>query len=256
LASAEKPSFWERPEAALAASALTAETVPVHIAIIMDGNGRWAAARRLPRIAGHKAGVKAVRETIRAAAETGVRYLTLFSFSSENWRRPADEVSGLMKLFAEVLHREVVNLQELDVRVRLIGRRQGIPASTLQTFIEAEEATAKNGSLDLLIALNYGGRAEIVDAAKALVLKTQQRVLNIDEIDEGAFAAELYAPDVPDPDLLIRTSGELRVSNFLLWQVAYSELVVSPLLWPDFDRYAFLDAIISFNTRVRRFGAT
>lgn len=230
--------------------------VPAHVAIIMDGNGRWAKNRGLPRVAGHRAGAKAVREAILAAQGLGVRYLTIFSFSSENWRRPKEEVSGLMELFVEVLRAELDNLKARDVRVRLIGRRDQIPSQTLAAFEEAERATADNRSLDLVVALNYGGRAEIVDAARALAESAAAGELDPGSIDEQAFRSHLYAPDLPDPDLLVRTSGEMRISNFLLWQSAYTEIWVTETLWPDFDRHEFLRAVADFQRRERRFGGT
>ena len=249
-----EPTFTS-PESIEALATLDRDRVPAHVAVIMDGNGRWAAKRRLPRVAGHKAGAKAVREAILAAIGLGVRHLTLYSFSSENWNRPLDEISGLMRLFVEVLEEELSNLERMDVRVRLVGRDEGVPAATLAAFRGAEERTAGNTALDLMIALNYGGRAELVDAAAALARDVQAGALSPDDVDEKQLASRLYAPDAPDPDLLIRTSGEMRVSNFLLWQIAYSEIWVTDVLWPDFSRDDFLEAVLDYQARGRRFGA-
>jgi undecaprenyl diphosphate synthase len=227
---------------------------PGHVAVIMDGNGRWASRRGLPRIAGHRAGVKAVREAIVSAIELGVRYLTVYSFSSENWRRPADEVTGLMSLFVEVLDREVDSLMEQDVKVRVIGRRDGLPEATASAFLRAEQRTADNGTLTLVVALDYGGRMEIADAARAIAREAAAGRLDPETVDEDVVASNLTTVGIPDPDLLVRTSGEMRVSNFLLWQIAYSEIWVTPTLWPAFKRYDFLRAVVDYQRRDRRFG--
>jgi undecaprenyl diphosphate synthase len=220
--------------------------VPRHIAVIMDGNGRWAAKRGLPRIAGHRAGAKAIRESIG--------YLTIYSFSSENWRRSADEVSGLMGLFVEVLERELDNLQAQGVRVRVIGREAGMPASTMAAFRRTEESTRENTALTLLVALNYGGRAEITDAVRSIAKAAVDGALDPSSIDEEVVSDHLYTAGVPDPDLVIRTSGELRLSNFLLWQLAYTELYATGVLWPDFKRGDLLRAIVDYQRRSRRYG--
>jgi len=233
-----------------------ARAVPSHIAIIMDGNGRWASRRGLPRIAGHRAGAKAIRETIAAAIELGVPYLTIYSFSSENWRRPTDEVHGLMSLFVEVLERELANLQKQRVRVRVIGREEGIPEQTMAAFRRTEQRTADNDVLTLSVALNYGGRVELVDAVRAIAADAASGELVIDDIDETSISARLYTAGLPDPDLVIRTSGEMRISNFLLWQIAYSELWVTSVLWPDFKRYDLLRAVVDYQKRTRRFGGS
>jgi len=230
------------------------DRIPSHIAIIMDGNGRWAAKRGLPRIAGHSAGVKAVREAIACCIELGVPYLTLYSFSSENWRRPTDEVDGLMSLFVDVLNKELAELQEQNVRVRVIGSETKVPDSTMRAFRETELKTADNTKLTLCIALNYGGREEIVHAARTLATRALAGTLDPAQIDEAAFTGELYTAGLPDPDLLIRTSGEMRISNFLLWQIAYSELWVTPVLWPSFRRTDLLRAIVEYQGRTRTFG--
>ncbi len=227
---------------------------PRHVAVIMDGNGRWAAKRGLPRMAGHKAGVKAVREVIAAAVELGVEVLTIYSFSSENWRRPADEVGALMDLFVEVLEREVVQLEGLGVRVRVIGRTADLPPATRAAFERAEARTADRDAMTLCVALNYGGRMELTDAARAIAADVAAGALAPAEVDEDAVAARLYTAGLPDPDLLVRTSGELRVSNFLLWQIAYAEMWVTAVLWPDFRRYDLLRAVVDYQHRARRFG--
>lgn len=227
---------------------------PAHVAVIMDGNGRWAAKRGLPRVAGHRAGAKAIEEAIAAAIETNVRYLTIYSFSTENWRRSSDEVSALMGLFVEVLRAKLADLQEQDVRVRVIGRLDEMPPATAQAFRDTMEATRDNATLDLVVALNYGGRGELADAARAIAREAAAGTLDPESVGEDEVGARLYTAGIPDPDLLIRTSGERRLSNFLLWQVAYSEILVTDTLWPDFDRDEFLEAIIDYQARERRFG--
>lgn len=235
-------------------SELDLSRVPQHVAVIMDGNGRWASARGLPRIAGHRAGAKAVRELIAASLELGIAYLTIYSFSSENWSRPAPEVRGLMRLFVEVLEREIGDLQAMSVRVRVAGDITGLPADTADAFRRTIDRTSTNSSLTLIVALNYGGRAEIISAIRSIAARAAAGDLGPDEVDERTVREHLYLPDVPDPDLLIRTSGELRVSNFLLWQIAYTELYVTDTLWPDFDRADLLRAVIAYGARDRRFG--
>jgi len=230
--------------------------IPSHVAVIMDGNGRWARMHGLPRLAGHRAGAEALRELITAAIELGIGVLTVFSFSSENWTRPREEVQGLMGLFVEVLTRELDNLERLGVRVRLIGRTDSMPAPTLQAFLRAQERTEHLRTLTLVIALDYGGRAEIADAAASIAHDVADGRLSPDAVDEDAVASRLYAAGLPDPDLIIRTSGEMRLSNFLLWQSAYSEIHVTPVLWPDFDRQTLLEAVIDYQSRERRFGGT
>lgn len=230
--------------------------IPDHVAIIMDGNGRWAAARGLPRLAGHKAGALAVREAIAAAIELGIGYLTIYSFSSENWRRPRDEVSGLMRLFVEVLERELVNLEERDVRVRVIGDLGDLPTTTASAFERCVERTADNTGMTLVVALNYGARNDILAATKALAEQVLEGGLRVQEIDEDLLASSLSTAGIPDPDLLVRTSGEMRISNFLLWEIAYSELWVTPVLWPDFSRDDLLQAVIDYQSRDRRFGGS
>ena len=216
----------------------------------MDGNGRWAKRRWLPRAAGHKAGVSVLTPLLETAGRAGVETLTLYAFSTENWKRPGQEVNTLMKLFLETAREKVPELNERGARLRFLGRREGLPAPVLQALEEAEEATAGNDSLDVYIALNYGGRAEIVDATRRIVADG----LSPEDVDERTFARYLYAPDVPEVDLVIRTSGELRVSNFLLWQIAYAEFYVTDTLWPDFSPAEFFQALESFAFRSRRRG--
>jgi undecaprenyl diphosphate synthase len=233
---------------------LDAESVPRHVAIIMDGNGRWATKRGMPRIFGHRAGAKAIRESIAAAIELGIEYLTIYSFSSENWCRSAEEVTGLMTLFVEVLEAEIDNLMRMDVRVRVIGSAEGVPEPTMDAFRRTEARTARNASLTLIVALNYGGRLEITEAVRTIAHEAASGTLAPDDITEQTISARLYTAEVPDPDLVIRTSGEMRISNFLLWQVAYSEIWVTAVLWPDFKRGDLLRAVVDYQKRSRRFG--
>lgn len=233
---------------------LDSTAIPRHVAIIMDGNGRWATKRGLPRLAGHRAGAKSIREAIAASIELGIDVLTIYSFSSENWSRPRDEVSGLMTLFVEVLTKELNNLQKMDVSVKVAGRLEGLPTTTAAAFEDCVIRTADNSTLTLVVALNYGGRQEIVDAVRGVAREVAEGTLSPDLIDEDTIESHLYTAGLPDPDLLIRTSGEMRISNFLLWQIAYSELVVTDTLWPDFDRFSLLEAVLEFQARNRRFG--
>ena len=228
--------------------------VPRHVAIIMDGNGRWAKQRGLPRAAGHKAGAEAVRRTLQAAADAGVEVLTLYAFSSENWRRSDDEISDLKGLMRYYLERELGRLMDEGVRLRLIGDYRGFGAGMARQLEAAVEKTAGNTRLTLVVALNYGSRRELVDAAARLAKRAVAGTVDPDSIDEAAVAAELDTAGLPDPDLLIRTSGEVRLSNFLLWQSAYAELLFTPVLWPDFDEPAFRDALEHYAARQRRFG--
>ena len=227
---------------------------PRHVAIIMDGNGRWAAARGLPRSEGHRRGVEALRRTVRAAGELGIRYLTIFSFSSENWSRPVAEVNELMGLLRRFVRNDLAELHQNNVRVRIIGEREGLSPDIGPLLIEAEELTRNNTGLCLLVAFNYGARQEIARAARGISDAVARGELAGPDIDADRFASFLDAPDVPDPDLIIRTSGEQRMSNFLLWQAAYSELVFVPGYWPDFDRAALEAVITEFRGRERRFG--
>ncbi len=228
--------------------------LPGHVAIIMDGNGRWAKRRGLPRVAGHREGVKSVREVVEAAGELGIEVLTLYTFSKENWRRPLTEVSALMKLFVTTLRREINDLLEKNVRLNAIGDLQDLPEFVYHELMWGIEQTRHNSGLTLNLALSYGGRAEIVAAVKTIARKVQAGELFPEDIDESVLAEHLYTADLPDPDLLIRTSGEERISNFLLWQIAYSELYITPILWPDFRKAEFYEAILSYLKRERRFG--
>lgn len=230
--------------------------VPRHVAVIMDGNGRWARARGLPRHAGHRSGVKSVRETVRTAAERGVSHLTLFAFSSENWQRPADEVSKLMGLFLEALQREVDDLHRNHVRLTFIGARDRLQPDLVSKIEAAEAKTADNTGLNLIVAIAYGGRWDIVNAARALAKKAAAGEMAVEDIDDERLAAELALAAVPDPDLLIRTGGERRISNFLLWNLAYAELWFSDCLWPEFSAPLFDEALAYFASRQRRYGAT
>ncbi|NWG25609.1 MAG: isoprenyl transferase [Pseudorhodoplanes sp.] len=228
--------------------------VPRHVAIIMDGNGRWAAARGLPRGEGHRRGVEALRRTVRAAGELGVGILTIFSFSAENWSRPASEIKDLMGLLRRFIRNDLAELHRSGVCVRVIGERKGLDPDVLRLLEEAEQLTQANDRLTLVVAFNYGGRQEIARAARRAAAEVAAGRLKPEDIDEEKLATFLDAPDLPAPDLLIRTSGEQRLSNFLLWQVAYSELVFVPTFWPDFDRATLEEAIHQYCRRERRFG--
>lgn len=289
--------IFPNPPEELAVHTLDEERIPRHVALIMDGNGRWAKAKLMRRLEGHKAGIRAVREAIRTASDLGIDYLTIYSFSSENWKRPQEEVLGLMDLFAKTMLAELDELHKEGVRVATIGRLGLLPEKTRHAFEEAWERTKHNKGLTLLVAVNYGGRQEIQDAANsacAQKLEASKRafedlanrfVLGTDEVctpdnlkslvngvrdifEQMRNSAQtfefvsaqdiednLYFPHIPDPDLVIRTSGEMRISNFLLWQIAYSEIYATPCLWPDFDRYVFLEALLDYQARSRRFGA-
>jgi undecaprenyl diphosphate synthase len=225
--------------------------LPAHVAVIMDGNGRWAGKRGLPRIEGHRAGSQSVHEITEAGARLGLKYLTLYAFSKENWKRPRQEVLRLWGLLREYLKKEGPNLMENDLRLRILGDRPGIPALALRELEKTEKATAGNRGMTLVLALNYGGRAEIVEAARKILRSGRVRPGDLDEERFGSF---LLTAGLPDPDLLIRTSGELRVSNFLLWQIAYAEIWITPVLWPDFRGEHLLRAVVDYQKRDRRFG--
>jgi undecaprenyl diphosphate synthase len=235
---------------------MTHSRIPRHIAIIMDGNGRWAKKKLLPRYAGHKAGVETVRRVLNLCVQQGVEVLTLFAFSSENWRRPKKEVSLLMDLFMTALQREVKKLHENKVCLRIIGAREAFSDKLQELVDDAEKLTSHNEGLTLIIAANYGGHWDIVEATKRLAERVEQGQLQSSDIDESLLATEISLADLPEPDLFIRTGGEKRVSNFLLWQLAYSELFFTDTLWPDFDKATFTKALESFATRQRRFGRT
>ncbi len=228
--------------------------VPRHVAIIMDGNGRWAAKHGLPRLEGHRRGVEALRRTVRAAIELGIGYLTIYSFSSENWRRPAQEVGDLFSLLRLFVRRDLADLNARAVKVRFVGSRKGLPSDIAGLLDEAENLTGANGGLTLVVAFNYGARQEILAAARAIANAALDGRLDPRDLDEERFESFLDTTGIPDPDLLIRTSGEQRLSNFLLWQSAYAELVFMPILWPDFDRAALEAALKEFRSRDRRFG--
>ena len=229
-------------------------SVPAHVAIIMDGNGRWAGRRMLPRPLGHHAGMSAVREAVEGSLEAGVGVLTLFAFSQENWQRPAGEIDALMALLEEYIAREVVSLRERGVAVRILGSLDRLPPGARDAVTRIEAETRGGGALALNLCISYSSRAEIVRAARRLAERAAAGALDPALIDEDAVAAELYTAPWPDPDLLIRTSGEMRISNFLLWQLAYAELYVTPVLWPDFTRRDLFEAILAFQGRHRRFG--
>ena len=228
--------------------------VPRHVAIIMDGNGRWAAARGLPRAEGHRRGVEALRRTVRAAGEMGIKFVTIFSFSAENWTRPASEIGELMGLLRRFIRNDLAELHQSNVCVRIIGEREGLDDDIAPLLIEAEELTKDNDGLTLVVAFNYGARQEIMRAARRIAEQVAAGKLAPNDISMATVGGMLDAPDIPDPDLIIRTSGEQRLSNFLLWQAAYSELVFVPTYWPDFDRAALESAIQEFRQRERRFG--
>ncbi len=228
------------------------DRLPRHIAIIMDGNGRWAKRRRLPRIAGHRAGIKAVRQAVETCARLGVPYLTLYAFSIENWKRPHTEIKLLMGLLREYLKKEIEELNRQNIRLLVIGRIQDLPQPVITDLENALDQTRKNTGLHLVLALNYGARAELVDAVREIIARARRN--GTIEIDESLLSSYLYTSGLPDPDLLIRTSGELRLSNFLLWQAAYAELWVTETLWPDFTQKDLYQAIADFQRRERRYG--
>jgi len=232
------------------------DNLPRHIAIIMDGNGRWAKRRGLDRVRGHKIGSESVREIVRASREIGISWLTLYAFSEENWGRSRYEVRALMNLLKHFLKSEMSELQENGIRLRAIGRTEKLPAGTRKTLNEVIEYTARNQGMTLTLALSYGGRQEILDAFRFLSSQVEQGTLSPSEITEETISRSLYTSDMPDPDLLIRTSGEHRISNFLLWQIAYTEIYVTPTLWPDFRKEAYYLAIEDYQKRERRFGVT
>jgi undecaprenyl diphosphate synthase len=233
-----------------------APSPPAHVAIIMDGNGRWARARGLPRTAGHKHGAESVKRAVRSGVEMGIPYLTLYGFSSENWKRPEAEVNDLMGLLRFYLRSEIAYLHEHGIRLRVIGERQRLAHDIVALIEDAERQTAANRILTLVIALSYGGRREIAQAAQDLVREAQSGALRPEDVDEEAFERHLFTAGLPDPDLLIRTSGEKRISNFLLWQLAYAEFVFIDTLWPDFSKQDFQAAIEEYHARERRYGAS
>jgi len=241
------------PSTALPA-VLQADQLPVHVAVIMDGNGRWARQRGLPRVMGHRQGVEALKRTLRLCSDWGIGALTAYAFSTENWSRPGEEVSFLMTLFEQVLARELEALQKEQVRIRFLGDLAPLPQKLQALITEATERSAANSGIHFNVCTNYGSRQELVQAARALALQVQRGELDPQAIDESALAGQLHTAGQPDPDLLIRTSGEQRLSNFLLWQLAYAELHVTEVLWPDFDAAALTQALVDFQGRQRRFG--
>tara|TARA_B100000427_G_C15507482_1_gene594660 strand:+ start:653 stop:1405 length:753 start_codon:yes stop_codon:yes gene_type:complete len=228
--------------------------IPNHIAIIMDGNGRWASDRSLPRIAGHREGINSVREITRSCGEIGVNYLTLYTFSTENWKRPPSEVRALMTLLLKTINIEIKELHKNNVQFTIIGELESLPKSTVQGLKNGVELTSKNTGLTLCLALNYGSRKEILKAVKSISTKIQKRQISLDQVDEDLFSNELYTKNIPDPDLMIRTSGEYRLSNFLLWQSAYTEIYMTNAYWPNFREEQLLESINDFQNRERRFG--
>jgi undecaprenyl diphosphate synthase len=233
---------------------LAGHNLPQHVAVIMDGNGRWARRRGLPRVAGHRAAIKAVREVVKGCGNLGVAYLTLYTFSVENWNRPAREVNALMRFLRQTLRDETAELDRNNVTLRVIGRIEDLPESVRTELSRAIGHLSGNTGLTLVLALSYGGRAEILDAVRNIAREIAEGRIGRDDIDGEAFKSFLYTADMPDPDLLIRTSGEMRVSNFLLWQIAYSELWITETLWPDFRRKHLYEAIMDYQERERRFG--
>ena len=230
------------------------EKIPRHVAIIMDGNGRWAQQHKLPRLSGHEAGRKSVKKVVQAAIAHGVRYLTLYAFSVENWQRPREEVQGLMGLLRLVLREELAEMGKEGVRLRAIGRLQDLPEAVREELESAMGKTKTNTQLDLILALSYGSRVELTEAVKAIARETKSGDLDPERIDEKTITDHLYTRELPDPDLLIRTSGELRISNFMLWQISYAEIHVTPVLWPDFGKEQFAAALADYARRERRFG--
>jgi undecaprenyl diphosphate synthase len=241
-------------EEAASLDKLDLKRLPQHLAIIMDGNGRWAGRRHLPRVAGHRAGVKAARVIIESCARLKLPYLTLYAFSLENWRRPQAEVDFLMRLLREYLKRELPSIHKNNIRLLIIGRSEQLPEGVRKDIEHGMQMTARNTGMKLVVALNYGGRAELVDAFNAMLEHVRSNGLSAFQADEQTISEHLYTAGLPDPDLLIRTSGEMRVSNFLLWQIAYAEIYVTETLWPDFSRARLLDALVDFQTRERRYG--
>ena len=235
-------------------SAEAAELLPLHVAVIMDGNGRWAKQRKLPRAEGHRRGAESARAIIRVASELGVKYLTLYTFSMENWNRPKAEVEAIMRYLVMYLKKETPDLNKHNVRLEVIGQTHRLPDRVQAQLEKTRAALAKNTGLTLVLALSYGSRAEIVDAARSIAQKAVKGTVAPDEIDEELLGSHLYTGHMPDPDLLVRTSGEMRLSNFLLWQMSYAEMVVTPVLWPDFRKPEFIAAIEEFARRHRRFG--
>jgi len=235
-------------------SQIDIDNLPEHVAVIMDGNGRWAKEQGKPRVFGHKNGVKAVRELSEAAAEIGIKYLTLYAFSTENWNRPKLEVTTLMRLLVDTIHREVKTLNDNNIRLKAIGDLSQLPPATRKALLKGVEDTKDNTRMDLILALNYSGRWDILNAAKTIAMDARNGVVAVDAIDEQYFKSALSTSDYPDPELMIRTSGETRLSNFLLWELAYAEFHFLPIYWPDFRKEHLHNALLNFQNRERRFG--
>jgi len=235
-------------------SMIDKDKLPKHIAIIMDGNGRWAKERGLQRISGHRAGMQSVKTAVKLSSELGIKVLTLYAFSTENWTRPRKEINALMRILREYLHKEINELHQNNVKLNFMGRIDELPELVQQDLKMAKEKTANNTGLLLNVALNYSGRADITDAIKKIIIDIENRKCKKEDINEALLGKYLYTSSLPEPDLLIRTSGEMRISNFLLWQIAYTELYITPIYWPDFSRKHLLSAIIDYQKRERRFG--
>jgi len=235
---------------------LNPHKLPRHVAVIMDGNGRWAKKKGLDRIAGHRKGVESVRDVVRTSRELGIKWLTLYAFSEENWKRPKYEVKALMNLLNRYLKAELNEMLDNGIRLACIGQTEKLPPDVQRTLWQIIEKTAHNKEMTLTLALSYGGRQEIVEAAKNMLRDIEENRLNVKQITEERLSKYLYTSDMPDPDLLIRTSGEYRISNFLLWQIAYTEIYITPTLWPDFHKERYLEALLDYQKRERRFGST
>jgi undecaprenyl diphosphate synthase len=235
---------------------LDPDRLPRHVAVIMDGNGRWAKKRGLDRIAGHRKGIESVRDVVRTSRKLGIKWLTLYAFSEENWKRPKYEIKALMSLLSRYLKAELQEMLDNGIRLACIGQTEKLPPEVQRALWRTIETTAHNKDMTLTLALSYGGRQEIVEAARNMLRDIQKGTLNIRQITEGRLSKYLYTSDIPDPDLLIRTSGEYRISNFLLWQIAYTEIFITPTLWPDFRRERYLEALLDYQKRERRFGST
>jgi len=231
------------------------KTLPRHVAFIMDGNGRWAKKRFLPRIAGHKAGVEALKKVIRYSSQVGIKYVTVYAFSTENWRRPEKEVKGILELLVTAMNKEFDELIANDVKIKMLGIEENLPKKVRKAFYDAEEKTKNNKGLQFNIAFNYGSRKEILHSVKEISKLVKAEAIEVNEIDESLFERFLYTKDIPDPDLVIRTSGEVRLSNFLLWQISYSEFYFTDTYWPDFDETAYQKALDEYSNRKRRFGS-
>jgi len=234
---------------------MTEKTLPQHVAFIMDGNGRWAKKRLLPRIAGHKAGVKALKKVIQYSSEVGIKYVTVYAFSTENWRRPENEVKGILNLLITAMTNEFDELIANDVKIKMLGIEENLPEKVKEAFKNAEEKTKNNKGLQFNIAFNYGSRKEIIHSVKEISKLIKSNTINLEAIDESLLESFLYTKDIPDPDLVIRTSGEIRMSNFLLWQISYSELYFTDIYWPDFNEIAYQNALDEYSKRKRRFGS-